>query len=211
MKDSGKWAVAIAAGFGLLLAAPLPAVSKPAFSKAANKPCNFCHVGTPSKKVFTDAGKYYREHQSLAGFAEDGKPPKPPAKVTAETAAAPAGKEEARPREQMAGKECPCDCGCPCCKEKRCPHCGHAHGKRKMPPMMEKMKGHLEEMRKAVSDLRENENAVEGAADIEALRKSVLLHLKKLDDLQEAHLRHMESMMDARHGGKPGPPHMHSQ
>jgi hypothetical protein len=52
---------------------------------------------------------------------------------------------------------------------------------------------------------------VEGAADIEALRKSVLLHLKKLDDLQEAHLRHMESMMDARHGGKPGPPHMHSQ
>jgi hypothetical protein len=109
MKDSGKWAVAIAAGFGLLLAAPLPAVSKPAFSKAANKPCNFCHVGTPSKKVFTDAGKYYREHQSLAGFAEDGKPPKPPAKVTAETAAAPAGKEEARPREQMAGKECPCE------------------------------------------------------------------------------------------------------
>jgi hypothetical protein len=56
--------------------------------------------------------------------------------------------------------------------------------------MMERMKGHLEEMRKAVSELRENENAVEGAADIEALRKSVLLHLKKLDDLQEAHLRH---------------------
>jgi hypothetical protein len=102
MKDSGKWAVAIAAGFGLLLAAPLPAVSKPAFSKAANKPCNFCHVGTPSKKVFTDAGKYYREHQSLAGFAEDGKPPKPPAKVTAETAAAPAGKGRWRERSAPA-------------------------------------------------------------------------------------------------------------
>jgi hypothetical protein len=69
--------------------------------------------------------------------------------------------------------------------------------------MMERMKGHLEEMRKAVSELRENENAVEGAADIEALRKSVLLHLKKLDDLQEAHLRHIPSRFAAEEEERP--------
>ena len=128
-----------------------------------------------------------------------------------QTAAAHVGKGEVRPYGRVEGIECPCECGCPCCAERCCPQCGHAHGKRKMPPMMEKMKGHLEEMRKAVAELRENENAVEGAADIEALRKSVLFHLKKLDDLQESHLRHMESMMDAPHGGTPGPPHMHSR
>lgn len=164
MRDLGKWGGVIAAGLGLLLAAPSPGISNPTYSKAAMQ-----------------------------------------------TTASHVGKGEVRPWEQMAGKECPCDCGCPCCKKKSCSHCGHTHGKGKMLPMMEKMKGHLEEMRKAVSELRENEKAVEGAADIEALRKSVLLHLKKLDDIQESHLRHMESMMEARHGGKPGPPHMHSQ
>ncbi len=223
MKDSGKWAVAIAAGLGLFFASSWPADAKPDYAKAENKPCSFCHVGKTGDKVFTDAGKFYGKNHTLKGFGEETKAPAKaapapasvpaavPAAVPTPAAAAPATAEGAPMDKSMAEAGTPCGCGCEYCMEKCGKYHGHMHGKGKMPPMMEKMKEHLEEMRKAVSDLRENEKAVEGAADIEALRKSVLFHLKKLDDLQESHLRHMESMMDARHGEKPGPPHMHSQ
>ena len=77
--------------------------------------------------------------------------------------------------------------------------------------MREKMGNHLDEMKKTVSGLRENEKKMEAMKEPEAFRAAVLEHLKRLDDLQEAHLNHMEKMMGAGHRGKPGPPHMHSQ
>jgi hypothetical protein len=77
--------------------------------------------------------------------------------------------------------------------------------------MREKMMGHLEEMKKAVSDLRESEKKMEARKEPEAFRAAVVEHLKKLDDLQESHLNHMEKMVGAGHHGKPGPPHMHPQ
>jgi len=215
MKDSGKWAVAIAAVFGLLFASSWPADAKPASAKAENKPCSFCHVGKAGDKIFTDAGKFYGKNHTLKGFGEETKAPAKaapaPATVPAQAAAAPAASEGAPMDKPMADAATPCGCGCACCMEKCGKHLGHAHDKGTMPPMREKMKGHLEEMRKAVSELRENEIAVEGAADIEALRNSVLFHLRKLDDLQESRLRHMESMAESRDCGKPGPPHMHSR
>ena len=219
MKDYGKWAVTVAAGVCLLFAAQGPADAKPAYGKAEKKSCSFCHVGKTSDKVFTDTGKFYSKNHTLKGFEEETKAPAKaapvpalvPAAVPAPAAAAPAAAEGAPMDKSMADAGTPCGCGCECCMENCGKHHGHMHGKGKRPLMMGKMKGHLEEMRKAVSDLRESEKAVEGASDIEALRKSVLLHLKKLDDLQESHLRHMEKMMDAWHHEKPGPPHMHSQ
>ena len=70
--------------------------------------------------------------------------------------------------------------------------------------MREKMTGHLEEMKKTVSDLRESEKKMESLTDPQAFRAAVLEHLKKLDDLQESHLNHMEKMMGAGHGDMPG-------
>lgn len=220
MMNNGKWAVAAAAAICLLLAAERPADAKPAYANAEKKSCSFCHVGKPGDKVFTDAGSFYGKHHTLKGFAEGGKAPakaapapaavpaaSAPPPVPAATAEAPPAEDAARMGKPMADSGDPCRCRCPHCKDKECRECGHMHGKGEMPPMMEKMKGHLEEMKKAVASLRDSEKTVEGAADLETLRNAVLSHLKKIDDLQESHLRHMESMMDARHGGKMGHPH----
>jgi hypothetical protein len=62
MKDLGKWAVTIAAGFGLLLAAPLPAVSKPAFSKTAIQTAA-AHFG---KEEVRPCGRRWRERSAPA-------------------------------------------------------------------------------------------------------------------------------------------------
>jgi hypothetical protein len=226
MKNFGKWTVAVVAGLGLLFASSWPAEAKPAYAKDENKPCSFCHVGKTGDKVFTDAGKYYSQHHSFAGFPEGGKAPKAPAKaapapasvpaavpaaVPAPAAAAPAAAEGAPMDKSIADAGTPCGCGCECCREKCGKHHGHMHGKGEMPPMREKMMGHLEEMKKAVSDLRESEKKMEAMKEPEAFRAAVLEHLKRLDDLQESHLNHMEKMMGSGHHGKPGPPHMHTQ
>ena len=225
MKNFGKWAVAVAAGLGLLTASSWPADAKPAYGKAENKPCSFCHVGKTGDKVFTDAGKFYGKNHTLKGFGEETKAPAKAAPVPASVpsavssavpapaAAAPAASEGAgAPMDKsMADAGTPCGCDCPHCRE-GCPKdCPHRHGKDGMPPMREKMMGHLEEMKKAVSDLRESEKKMEATKEPEAFRAAVLEHLKRLDDLQESHLNHMEKMMGAGHHGKPGPPHMHSQ
>ena len=71
--------------------------------------------------------------------------------------------------------------------------------------MREKMTGHLDEMKKTVSDLRESEKKMESLTDPQAFRAAVLEHLKKLDDLQESHLNHMEKMMGHGRGDMPAP------
>ncbi len=129
----------------------------------------------------------------------DGKTAAPGPSGTVSASAEPEAKQAAA---DAGGAGTPCGCGCPHCKEY-----GHMHGRREMPRMTERMKVHLEERKKAVSELRESEKAVEGAADLETLRKAVLSHLKRIDDLQESHLRHLESMMEARHGMMKGHPY----
>ncbi len=55
---------------GFLLSSTL-SYGKPEYFKATKKPCSFCHVDSKAKpKELTDAGKYYKEHKSLEGFAE---------------------------------------------------------------------------------------------------------------------------------------------
>ena len=49
------------------------------------------------------------------------------------------------------------------------------------------------------------------ASDPQEFRAAVLEHLKKLDDLQESHLSHMEKMMGAGHGDMPAPADRHGQ
>src|SRR3990172_6477551 len=100
MKNFGKWAVAVAAGLGLLTASSWPADAKPAYGKAENKPCSFCHVGKTGDKVFTDAGKFYGKNHTLKGFGEETKAPASvpsavPSAVPAPAAAAPAASEGA--------------------------------------------------------------------------------------------------------------------
>lgn len=122
---------------------------------------------------------------------------------------APATETPQPDRAAESAMDCPCDCGCPHCTEKPCGHHGHMEGGGMMPPKMEKMRGHLEEIRKAVADLRESEKRIEGSAGTDPFRSAVLDHLKKVDDLQESHLKHMETMMSTRHAGKKGAPHRH--
>ncbi len=210
MKDYGKWAVAVAAGVCLLFAAQGPADAKPAYGKAEKKSCSFCHVGKTSDKVFTDTGKFYSKHHTLTGFGEETKAPAKAAPAPASVpAAVPAAAEGAPMDKSMADAGTPC--GCECCMDNCGKHHGHMRGKGEMPPMREKMLNHLEEMKTAVSDLRESEKKMETMKEPEAFRAAVLEHLKRLDDLQESHLNHTEKMMEAWHHEKPGPPHMHSQ
>ncbi|MGA6993807.1 MAG: hypothetical protein WBX50_07910 [Candidatus Deferrimicrobiaceae bacterium] len=208
MKDYGKWPVAVVAGVCLLFAAQGAANAKPAYGKAEKKPCSFCHVGKTGDKIFTDAGKFYGKNHTLKGFGEE---TKAPALVPAPAEAAPAAAEGAPMDKSMANAGTPCGYGCECCMENCGKYHGHMHGNEEMPPMREKMGNHLEGMKKAVSDLRESEKKMEAMKEPEVFRAAVLEHLKRLDDLQESHLNHMEKMMGAGHRGKPGPPHMPSQ
>ena len=211
MRSLRKSFAAGAAGICLLLTAPGRADAKPVYANAEKKSCSFCHVGKTGDKVFTDAGKFYGKNHTLKGFGEGAMAPaKAAPEPAAESAAAPEKKGEPA-STAMADKESPCPHGCPHCRE-GCPEdCPYRHGKEGMHPMGEKMKGHLEEMKKTVSDLRESEKRMESLTDPQAFRAAVLEHLKILDDLEESRLGHMESMMGAGHHGKPGPPHMHSQ
>jgi len=106
--------------------------------------------------------------------------------------------------------------GAPAAGGKPCPGCPQAAADNAArPPMMDKMmesmKAHLEEMKGAVAALRESEKKLEGTEDPKAFRGAVLDHLKKLDDLQAAHLTHMESMMGRMHDGMPGMGHRHGR
>ena len=217
MKDYGEWAVAVAAGICLLFTTQGPADAKSAYGKAEKKSCSFCHMGQTGDQIFTDAGKFYGKNHTLKGFGEETKAPAKAAPAPASVlvavpgpaAAVPAAAESAPMGKSMA--DAGTSCGCECCMENCGKRHGHMHGQREMPPMREKMVNHLEEMKKAVSDLRENEKKMEAMKEPEAFRAAVLEHLKRLDDLQESHLNHMGKMMGAGHHGKPGPPHMHSQ
>jgi hypothetical protein len=70
--------------------------------------------------------------------------------------------------------------------------------------MMEGMKKHMEEARRIVTALRDHEKKLEGIADPAEFRKAAIEHFRMLDDLQESHVRHMESMMGR---GGHGPQH----
>lgn len=202
MKNYGSGVVAVIVVMGMFIAATGPAEATPAYGKAERKPCSFCHIGKTGDRVFTDAGTYYRAHHSLAGFGEGSKASKAPAKPVPEPDATRG--EEAEPATADAESPCPYwREGCP-------GDCPHRHGAKGMHPMWEKMKAHREEMKNAVSDLRESERKMESAEGPEAFRAAVLEHLKILDGIQESHLDHMETMMGAGNDGKPARP-MHSR
>jgi hypothetical protein len=123
-------------------------------------------------------------------------------------AADPAGGQGAQapgPSKVQAASGCPCGCeGCcaDCCGKDCMGGCRHhGHG---MHPVMEGMKKHMEEVRKIVAALRDNEKKMEGLTDQAEFRKAAVAHFRMLDDLQESHVKHMESMM-----GGAGREHMH--
>ena len=66
-----KYAVPATILFGGLLAISTLSFGKPEYVRATKKPCSFCHVDSKAKpKELTEAGKYYKEHQSLDGYTE---------------------------------------------------------------------------------------------------------------------------------------------
>ncbi|MGA2132575.1 MAG: hypothetical protein ABSH50_09805 [Bryobacteraceae bacterium] len=55
---------------GFLVSSTL-SFGKPEYMKTTKKACSFCHVDAKAKpKELTEAGKYYKEHNSLDGYKE---------------------------------------------------------------------------------------------------------------------------------------------
>ncbi|MGZ8473364.1 MAG: hypothetical protein ACXW4G_06780 [Candidatus Deferrimicrobiaceae bacterium] len=112
-------------------------------------------------------------------------------------AAGPAGGEAPGPAKMEAKSGCPCDCACDACG-KECA-CGHKRGVDGKHPRMEGMKNHMEEVRRSVAALREHEKKLEGITDPADFRKAAIEHFRMLDDLNESHVKHMDSMMGGGH------------
>jgi hypothetical protein len=57
--------------FGGLMVVTTSSFAKPEYVKTTKKACSYCHVDSKVKpKELTEAGKYYKEHSSLDGYAE---------------------------------------------------------------------------------------------------------------------------------------------
>jgi hypothetical protein len=55
---------------GFMLSSTL-SFGKPEYVKTTKKACAYCHVDSKAKpKELTEAGKYYKEHNSLEGYTE---------------------------------------------------------------------------------------------------------------------------------------------
>ncbi len=66
-----KYAVPAAILVGGFLVSSTLSFGKPEYVKTTKKACTFCHVDSKAKpKELTEAGKYYKEHQSLEGYTE---------------------------------------------------------------------------------------------------------------------------------------------
>ena len=66
-----KYAVPATILLGGLLVSSTLSFGKPEYVKATKKACAYCHVDSKAKpKELTEAGKYYKEHQSLEGYTE---------------------------------------------------------------------------------------------------------------------------------------------
>ena len=66
-----KYAFPAAILLGGFLVSSTLSFGKPEYVKTTKKPCTFCHVDSKAKpKELTEAGKYYKEHQSLEGYTE---------------------------------------------------------------------------------------------------------------------------------------------
>ena len=66
-----KYALPAAILLGGFIVGSTVSYGKPEYTKATKKACTFCHVDFKAKpKDLTDAGKYYKEHQSLEGYAK---------------------------------------------------------------------------------------------------------------------------------------------
>ncbi len=101
--------------------------------------------------------------------------------------------------------------GSPPGPHRHCPDCPMAATDNAASRGMEKMQAHLERMKGAMAALRESESKLAATEDPKAFRAAVIEHLKKLDDIQAAHLTHMETMMGRMEGGMPGMGHRHGR
>lgn len=69
---------------------PENASANPDFTKRTSKKCVYCHVGAWTSGQFTEAGQYFKVHNTLKGYA-----PKEPAPPQGSNAAA---KDKTRPK-----------------------------------------------------------------------------------------------------------------
>jgi len=68
-----KYAVPAIILLGGFLVSSTLSFAKPEYMKTTKKPCAYCHVDYKDKakaKELTEAGKYFKEHNSLDGYTE---------------------------------------------------------------------------------------------------------------------------------------------
>jgi hypothetical protein len=66
-----KYAVPAAILLAGFLAVSTTSYGKPEYVKTTKKACAYCHVDSKAKpKDLTEAGKYFKEHNSLEGYTE---------------------------------------------------------------------------------------------------------------------------------------------
>jgi len=68
-----KYVVPAVVLLGGVVASSTLSFAKPEYVKTTKKACAYCHVDVKDKakvKDLTDAGKYYKEHNSLDGYVE---------------------------------------------------------------------------------------------------------------------------------------------
>lgn len=53
--------------------------ANPDFTKKTGKKCTYCHIGDWASQKYTDAGLYYKEHSTFAGYVP--KPQQAPAEA----------------------------------------------------------------------------------------------------------------------------------
>jgi len=75
-----KWVIPAVILTGGVCLTPSNSAANPDFTKRTGKKCVYCHVGDWTSQKYTEAGKYFKEHNTLKGFVpkEQAPPPKPP-------------------------------------------------------------------------------------------------------------------------------------
>ena len=69
-----KWAIPALLLTAVLFFVPSRSSANPDFTKKTGKKCDFCHIGSWNSGKLTEAGQYYKEHNTLKGFVSNEQP-----------------------------------------------------------------------------------------------------------------------------------------
>jgi hypothetical protein len=63
-----NWVLPALVLVGGVMLTPRESAAKPDYTKKERKPCTYCHLGSWDSAKYTEAGEYYKQHNTLRGF-----------------------------------------------------------------------------------------------------------------------------------------------